>query len=90
MSEPSGDDEADEVAFAGLQARIQALIADARGARLADHTISAASEAAKTLLDVAPDSLSMEEQEFAGAVALVQDLPTARVDASQDVDVLAR
>ena len=58
MSEPSGDDEVDEVALAGLKARIQALIADARGAGLADHTISAAfSEAAKTLLDVAPDHL---------------------------------
>ena len=57
MSEPSGYDDADEVALAGLEARIQALIADARGAGLADHTISAAfSEAAKTLLDVASDN----------------------------------
>ena len=53
MSEPSGSEEVDEVALAGLKARIQALIEEARRASLEDHTISAAfSEAAKALLDV--------------------------------------
>ena len=59
MSEPSGGEEVDEVALAGLKARIQALIEEARRASLEDHTISAAfSEAAKALLDIASDNAS--------------------------------